>query len=235
MAIMTEKATILMRRGLRQNFDPDQMTAGEWAVSIDTVKENQIVWMCFAPGMVKRMGTYEDFYTQIEEAMSDIRDQYIDIFDALKDQYIIVFNNIKNEAKVYSDNALAYADAALRQAENAKNHADAAAKSQTAAAGSSSQAAQSAGAAENYSKESESHSHGGTGTRPGEDTDNSLYYSQLSRLEYERAKEEADRAEKFSGFVKPQFLLLNNRLYLKRGSTVEFIAANNRMYYKIGA
>ena len=85
------------------------------------------------------------------------------------------------------------------------------------------------------SKESESHSHGGTGTRPGEDTDNSLYYSQLSRQEYERAKKEADRAENFSGFVTPRFLLANNRVYLKRGKTVEFIVANNRMYCKIGA
>ncbi len=129
-----------------------------------------------------------------------------------------------------------------KAAEEVSNYADAAATkageaagSAREAAGSASQAAQSAGAAEDYSKESESHSHGSTGIRPGEDTDNSRYYSEQSRKEYERAKEEADRAEKFSGFVKPQFLLANNRLYLKRGSTVSFIVANNRLYYKISA
>ena len=210
MAIQTEKVTMLMRRGLRINFDPDQMTAGEWAVSIDTVKENQIVWMCFAPGVVKRMGTYDDFYAQIEEATGDIRDQYIAIFNEIKE-----------------------ATAALEA--SAKKSAMAAQTSQTAAAGSASQAARAATAAEDYSKKAESHSHGGTGTRPGEDTDNSLYYNQQSKAEYERAKEEADRAEKFSGLVKPHFLVTNNRLYLKRGNTVEFIVTNNRLYYKLSA
>ncbi len=208
MAIQTEKATILMRRGLMQNFNPDQMTAGEWAVSIDTVRANQIVWMCFAPGVVKRMGTYEDFADQIAEATGDIRNQYI-----------AVFNEI-NEAT-----------AALEA--SARASAEAAGRSEEAAAGSASQAAQSAGAAEDYSKESESHSHGGTGTRPGEDTDNSKYYSQQSKLEYERAKEEADRAEKFSGFVTPDFLMLNNQVYIKIGGTVDFILLNNQIYYKM--
>lgn len=207
---ITEKATILMRRGLMKNFDPDQMTAGEWAVSIDTVRANQIVWMCFAPGVVKRMGTYEDFYAQIAEATGDIRNQYI-----------AVFNEIN--------------EATARLEASARSSAESAQESKDVAAGSAAQAAQSAGAAEDFSKESESHSHGGTGTRPGEDTDNSLYYSQLSRQEYERAKKEADRAEKFSGFVTPRFLLANNRVYLKRGNTVEFIVANNRMYCKTGA
>lgn len=210
MAINTEKATFLMRRGLMQNFDPDQMTAGEWAVSIDAVRANQIVWMCFAPGVTKRMGTYEDFVDQIAEATGDIRNQYI-----------AVFNEIN--------------EATARLEASARDSAESAQESKEAAAGSAAQAAQSAGAAEDFSKESESHSHGGTGTRPGEDTDNSLYYSQLSRQEYEKAKEEADRAEKFSGFVTPHFLIANNRLYLKRGSTVSFIVANNRLYYKIGA
>lgn len=208
MAIQTEKATILMRRGLMQNFDPDQMSAGEWAVSIDTVRANQIVWMCFAPGVVKRMGTYEDFADQIAEATGDIRNQYI-----------AVFNEINEATKALEASARASAEAAGR--------------SEEAAAGSASQAAQSAGAAEDYSKESESHSHGGTGTRPGEDTDNSLYYSEQSRKEYERAKEEADRAEKFSGFVTPDFLMLNNQVYIKIGGTVDFILLNNQIYYKM--
>ncbi len=156
-------------------------------------------------------------------------------------------DTVKSESVIKElDNAAELADKIIKTvketennikqiAENvSRNASDAALKAENAAV-SASQAEESAGAAADFSKESESHSHGGTGTRPGEDTDNSLYYSQLSRQEYERAKKEADRAENFSGFVTPRFLLANNRVYLKRGKTVEFIVANNRMYCKIGA
>lgn len=61
----TTLATIQMRRGAEENFDPEQMTAGEWAVSTDSKK----VWMCFQPGLVLRMATYEAF----EEDMEEIR------------------------------------------------------------------------------------------------------------------------------------------------------------------
>ena len=63
MAIQTIKATIQMRKGAEQNFDPSQMTAGEWAVSTDSKK----VWMCFAPGIVRRMSTYEAFEQDMRE------------------------------------------------------------------------------------------------------------------------------------------------------------------------
>ena len=48
--------------------------------------------------------------------------------------------------------------------------------------------------AEKYSIESKSWAVGGTGTREGEDTNNSQYYSQQSKVEADRAKSEADRA-----------------------------------------
>lgn len=208
MAINTVKATILMRHGLKKDFDPDQMTAGEWAVSVDQIKADQIVWMCFAPGVVKRMGTYDDFESMIAEATGDIRNQYI-----------AVFNEIKEAMEVLEASA---ADSASE-----------AGSSRDAAAGSAEQAAQSAGRAEDFSKESESHSHGGTGIRPGEDTDNSKYWSEQSRDEYERAKREADRAESFSSFKAPKFILRNNRLYINQDSTVRFLVGNNRLYFKI--
>lgn len=65
MAINTIKATIQMRKGLERDFDADQMTAGEWAVSTDT----KYVRMCFAPGIVVRMATYEAF----EQDMTEIQ------------------------------------------------------------------------------------------------------------------------------------------------------------------
>lgn len=55
------------RRGLKKDFDPTKMLPGEFAVSIDSETENQIVWMCFAPGVVKRIGTYEDFRKYLDE------------------------------------------------------------------------------------------------------------------------------------------------------------------------
>lgn len=62
---------IQMRRGLRADFDPTKMLPGEWAVAIDNDTANQIVWMCFAPGIVKRIGAYEDFYALIEAEYSE--------------------------------------------------------------------------------------------------------------------------------------------------------------------
>ena len=52
---------ITMRKGLLADFDPTKMLAGEWAVSIDTDTKSQIVYMCFGAGIVKRMGTLDDF------------------------------------------------------------------------------------------------------------------------------------------------------------------------------
>lgn len=63
MAVNTIKATIQMRRGLEQDFDADKMTAGEWAVSTD----KKYVRMCFAPGIVVRMATYEAFEADMSE------------------------------------------------------------------------------------------------------------------------------------------------------------------------
>jgi len=52
---------------------------------------------------------------------------------------------------------------------------------------------------------SKSWARGGTGTRSGEDSDNSRYYSLQSQTEADRAKVQADRAEMYAGFVMPEF------------------------------
>ena len=56
---------IQMRRGQSVDFDPTQMLIGEWAVSIDNESQKQMVYMCFAPGVVKRMATLEDFQNEL--------------------------------------------------------------------------------------------------------------------------------------------------------------------------
>lgn len=85
---------IQMRRGLRKDFNPAKMLAGEWAVSIDPTSENQIVWMCFGAGIVKRMGTYEDFVENINE-----------IADSIKEEYKTLFDEVADNAKASEDNA----------------------------------------------------------------------------------------------------------------------------------
>lgn len=65
---------IQMRRGAYAEFDPLKMKAGEWAVSTDSDTKKQQIWMCFAPGVVKRMGTVEDFDTEIQRLIQSYLD-----------------------------------------------------------------------------------------------------------------------------------------------------------------
>ena len=65
---------IQMRRGAYAQFDPSKMKAGEWAVSTDSDTKKQQIWMCFAPGIVKRMGTVEDFNTEIQRLIQNYLD-----------------------------------------------------------------------------------------------------------------------------------------------------------------
>ena len=65
---------IQMRRGAYAQFDPSKMKAGEWAVSTDSDTKKQQIWMCFAPGIVKRMGTVEDFDIEIQRLIQSYLD-----------------------------------------------------------------------------------------------------------------------------------------------------------------
>lgn len=144
MSVSTIKATIQMRKGLETDFDADQMTAGEWAVSTDT----RYVRMCFAPGIVIRMATYEAF----EQDMTEIQ------------TILATCQNIQTAVEAFE--------------QLAEQHAL---------------------QAEIWSVESKSWAIGGTGTRDGEDTNNSKYWSRQSKNEADRAKNEADRAASIAG------------------------------------
>lgn len=165
---------IQMRRGQYKDFDPDKMLPGEWAVAIDNDTQHQVIWMCFRAGVVKRIGTYEDFYAQIEEATGDIREAYEQ-----------VLTQIKEEAE-------SARDAAAKSETNAAASEKKAGLSESSALTYSRQAAQSAsealaskGEAENWRKLAESYAHGQTNARDGEATDNAQYY-------YEQAKRVSD-------------------------------------------
>lgn len=137
MAIQTVKATIQVRRGLEQYFDADQMTAGEWAVSTDT----KYVRMCFRPGFVLRMATYEAFEKDMEEVQSiletcqDIQ-AAVERFEQLAEQHkedasesaLLSESWAHGETGVRigedSDNSRYYSQQAKTQADRAKEEAD---------------------------------------------------------------------------------------------------------------
>lgn len=146
MAIHTIKATIQMRRGLEQDFDCDQMTAGEWAVSTD----KKYVRMCFAPGICYRMATYEAFekdMKKIQEILKECKEIQIavDAMSKLAEQHknesaesAIKAKTSEKKAKeseenaaISESNAEKYKTDAETAAQNAKLSEDAAKISET--------------------------------------------------------------------------------------------------------
>ena len=197
---------IQMRRGQRKDFQPTKLLPGEWAVSIDAATDNQIVWMCFAPGVTKRMGTYEDFKKQIEEATAEILDEYrtqLNIILAEVQQLAQQVRDDKNAVVIIKTqietvyipqmqqlllDAAAEVEKAKQEVEKAKEEVAKAEAEVEKAAGHAADAktsadasAASASESEDFSKMSESHNHGGTGVREGEDTDNSRFWSEQSK------------------------------------------------------
>ena len=140
MAINTIEATIQMRRGEEDKFDPDQMTAGEWAVSTNSKK----VWMCFAPGIVRRMATYEAFEQDMKEIQlilatcQDIQEA-VERFKQLAEQHASQAEEWSVTSKSWAiggtgtregedtDNSKYYSEQSKNEADRAKNEADRAA------------------------------------------------------------------------------------------------------------
>lgn len=169
---------IQMRKGLKADFDPTKMLPGEWAVSIDSDTSNQIVWMCFAAGVVKRMGTYEDFKAQIRDATKDIRDEYVTEFNSILERIDKLADttqkNTDTVVKIHDDIVNTYLPQIIENANITGS---------------------SATTAVNNAALSKSYAVGGTGTRTGEDTDNSKYYSEQSQASSQTAQSYAEQAE----------------------------------------
>lgn len=138
---------IYVRRGMEADFDPEKMKPGEWAVSINTDRRKQKIWMCFAPGVVKRMGTYEDFADQIEDATDEIKNKYLETFNEIlkdmktnKDLVETDYNFVKEFKEqlenTYMKEIAASVKAASSSAASASTSASSASDSATAAAGS---------------------------------------------------------------------------------------------------
>ena len=176
MAITT--ATIQVRRGLKRDFDPDKMLPGEWAVTTDTETDNQIVWMCFRPGVVKRMGTYDDFKAQILELSEEILKEYEASFKEIKEY----MEGLEASAESSKNTAVAKAGEAASSASAAAGSADTATQKASQASASEAAAAQSSAESENYSLTSKSYAVGTGGqVRPDDDTDSSKGYYELAK------------------------------------------------------
>lgn len=176
---------ILMRGGLKKDFDPQKMRAKEWAVSTDAETEKQIVWMCFRPGVVKRMGTYEDFKEQIREATDDIREEYGKTFEEIK----VYMEGLKTDTEGYKN-------VASQKAAQASNFATQASTSASNAAESASSSANSANNSEDFSELSKSWARGETGTRQDENTNNSKFFSDLASVLVAEAQKLLEQAQK---------------------------------------
>jgi len=61
---------IQVRRGLHINLDQNKAVAGEFLLSTD----KQVIHICFAPGVVKRLSTYEDMKADMQESLQGIID-----------------------------------------------------------------------------------------------------------------------------------------------------------------
>lgn len=170
---------IQMRRGQKADFDPSKMLPGEWAVAIDSDTKNQTVWMCFSPGIVKRMGTYEDFKLQIQEIADSIGAEYRREFNIILDQVKELEKNTeqnKDTIVIIRDDIvntyLPQMQGYVKEAHKSERAADASAIL------------------------SQSYAVGDTNSRKGETTDNSKYYSEQSKASSQTAKNYADAAEK---------------------------------------
>lgn len=101
---------IQTRRGLEADFDPSKMLPGEWAVSLDT----KYVRMCFSPGLVYRMATYESFeedMIQIQQILATCEDiqTAVEAFEALAEQHA---NDAAASATASANSSTAASDSA---------------------------------------------------------------------------------------------------------------------------
>lgn len=169
---------ILMRGGVYDDFDPNKLLPREFAVvlSNDTsTRDGKAIYICFGPGKVKRISTFEDMRDDMENAGAEVFEQYDAAFReilaqvqelaAQTEQYKDAVNAIRNDIV---NTYMPQIQAAAAHAAAAKNSADSAADS---------------------AKLSESWAVGGTGTRVGEDTDNSKHYSKQAADLVEEAKQ----------------------------------------------
>lgn len=192
--------------------------------------------MCFAPGVVKQLGTYDDFEIMIKQIAGDLLDDWTaelrKLVNQLRDDaesylqgkidqtwipalqaYVTQAQGYASQASTSASNAKTSENNAKSSATSASTSASQASTSASNASTSASQASSSATAArtsetnaENWAKLAESHSHGGTGVRTGEATDNSKYWSEQSRIWTDQIKSDGEELLDHIGQIGEEFV-----------------------------
>lgn len=129
---------ITMRHGPYNKFDPQKLRTAEGSVVTEGdphASDGKAIYLCFSPGDVKRMATYEDMVDQIDEAGGEVIDNHIEekVGTALK--------ACENATKAAQD-AKTNADKAVSSANTATNTANKAAETASKAAETASKAAE---------------------------------------------------------------------------------------------
>lgn len=93
---------IQMRRGAYEDFDSSKMLAGEIAVvtSGDPASDTgRTLYVCFAPGVVKRIVSYEDFESEINNATADVQAAFTEELKAAIADAVSVINDANATAE----------------------------------------------------------------------------------------------------------------------------------------
>ena len=175
---------ILMRGGMYSEFNPSKLLPREFAVVLSDdpgPADGRAIYICFGPGKVKRIATAEDMQHDIEQ-----------ISDKLFAQYIATFNEILRQMQALESQTAQYKTEVQSIRNDIVNEylpliVDAYNNAIRAETG--------AEQSEHFRKLSESYAHGRIGYREGEATDNSEYYSLLSKQSSDISKEYLTKVE----------------------------------------
>lgn len=88
--------TIQMRRGQYKDLIKGNIQAGEFAVCIDNDTHNKKVFLGFGDGVVKELGTFEEFESRFATVYKDLLD-LAQKLDVQENDIIIVQNSILND------------------------------------------------------------------------------------------------------------------------------------------
>lgn len=129
---------IQTRKGPYNKFDPQKLLTGEWATVTEgdpNADDGRAVYMCFLPGIVKRMATYDDMEQNIDAAAGAVVDEHIKesvgkaqeaCEEATQKAETAAGNaeTIAKQAKTAAEQAVAAAKAAQEEAEKCKGLTD---------------------------------------------------------------------------------------------------------------
>lgn len=119
-----------IRYGAYADFQPEKMVTAELACVISgdpAVGDGMSLYICFSPGVVKRIATYADFEREIQNATQEIQDAFTEDVQAAIQAAVNAINN--------ANDAITQANEAAEQALSAAADAEEAAEAALAAAG----------------------------------------------------------------------------------------------------